>query len=57
MLEAHPVTERQLRVALAYRGEYPEEIDQHVRENARTPEEWMEICPGLVAPPDKDTAR
>jgi uncharacterized protein (DUF433 family) len=57
LLEAHPVTERQLRVALAYRREYPEEIDRHVRENARTSEEWEEIYPGLVAPPDEDTAR
>ena len=57
MLEAHPVTERQLRVALAYHREYPEEIGWHVRENARTPEEWDEIYPGLIPPPDEDTAR
>jgi uncharacterized protein (DUF433 family) len=57
MLEAHPVTERQLRVALAYHREYPEEIDRHVRENARTPEEWDEIYPGLIPPPDEETAR
>lgn len=57
MLEAHPVTERQLRVALAYHREYPEEIDRHLRENARTPEEWDEIYPGLIPPPDEETAR
>jgi uncharacterized protein (DUF433 family) len=57
MLEAHPVTERQLRVALAYHREYPEEIDRHVRENVRTPEEWDEIYPGLIPPPDEETAR
>ncbi len=57
MLEAHPVTERQLRVALAYHREYPEEIDRHVRENARTPEEWDEIYPGLIPLPDEETAR
>jgi hypothetical protein len=57
MLEAHPVTERQLRVALAYHREYPEEIERHVRENARTPEEWDEIYPGLIPPPDEETAR
>ena len=57
MLEAHPVTERQLRVALAYHREYPEEIDRHVRENARTPEQWDEIYPGLIPPPDEETAR
>ena len=48
MLEAHPVTDRQLRVALAYHESIPEEIDLAVRENARTPEEWEEIYPGLV---------
>jgi uncharacterized protein (DUF433 family) len=57
LLEAHPLTERQLRVALAYHREYPEEIDWHVRENARTPEEWHEIYPGLVPPPGEDTVR
>ena len=57
LLEAHPLTERQLRVALAYHKGYPEEIDRHVRENARTPEEWHEIYPGLVPPPGEDTAR
>lgn len=57
MLEAHPVTERQLRVALAYHREYPEEIDRHVRENVRTPQEWDEIYPGLISPPDENIAR
>ena len=57
LLEAHPLTERQLRVAQAYHREYPEEIDRHVRENARTPEEWHEIYPGLVPPPGEDTVR
>ncbi len=56
MLEAHPLTERQLEVALAYRREYPEEIDRHVRENARTPEEWHEMYPGVIPAPEEDTA-
>jgi len=51
MLEAHPLTTRQLEVALAYRREYPEEIGWHVRENDRTPEEWYGMYPGLVPPP------
>ena len=51
MLQAHPVTERQLEVALAYHREYSEEINWHVRENDRTPEEWYGMYPGLVPPP------
>lgn len=52
LLEAHPLTERQLEAVLAYHREYPEEIEWHVRENDRTPEEWHEMYPGVVAPPD-----
>lgn len=51
MLEAHPVTERQLEVALAYHREYPEEIDWHIRENDRSPEEWHGMYPGVIPPP------
>ena len=54
MLEAHPVTERQLEVALAYHREYPEEIGWHVRENDRSPEEWYRMYPGLVPPPTEE---
>lgn len=50
-LEAHPVAERQLDVALAYHREYPEEIDWHIRENDRTPQEWHEVYPAIVPPP------
>lgn len=46
MLEAHLPAERQLDVALAY-----------YRENARTPEEWHEMYPGVVPAPGEDTAR
>lgn len=34
-----------------------EEIDRRLRENARTPEEWHEMYPGVVPPPGEDTAR
>jgi hypothetical protein len=54
MLEAHPVTERQLEVALAYHREYPEEIGWHVRENDRTSEEWYRMYPGIVPPPTEE---
>ena len=57
MLEAHPVVERQLEAALAYHREYPEEIDWHIRENDRTPEEWHRMYPGVIPPPGEDTAR
>jgi hypothetical protein len=57
MLEAHPIAERQLEVALAYRREYPEEIDWHIRENDRTPEEWHRMYPGVIPPPGEDAAR
>ncbi len=56
MLEAHPITERQLEIALAYHREYPEEIDWHIRENDRTPEEWHRMYPGVIPPPGEDTA-
>jgi hypothetical protein len=57
MLEAHPVTERQLEVALAYHREYPEEIEWHVRENDRSTGEWSGLYPGVIPPPGEDSAR
>ena len=56
MLEAHPIDEWQLEVVLAYYREYPEEIERHVRENDRTPEEWHRMYPGVIPPPGEDTA-
>ncbi len=56
MLEAHLLADRQLEVALAYYRDNAEEIDRHLRENARTPEEWHEIYPGVVPAPGEDTA-
>lgn len=47
LLGAHPVTERQLDVALAYYREYPAEIDQFLQENGRPPEYWQKLYPGL----------
>ena len=47
LLGAHPVTERQLDVALAYYREYPEEIDRFLEENNRPPEYWQKLHPGL----------
>jgi uncharacterized protein (DUF433 family) len=39
------LTERQVRLALAYREHYPEEIDEAIAENTRSPEEWQELYP------------
>ena len=47
LLETHPVTERQLDVALAYHREHPEEIDRFLEEIDRPPEYWQKLYPGL----------
>jgi uncharacterized protein (DUF433 family) len=52
LAESHGLTDRQVRVALAYREQYPEEIDAAVAENRRSPEEWRERFPFVVVSPD-----
>jgi uncharacterized protein (DUF433 family) len=47
LLGAHPVTGRQLDLALAYYREYPEDIDRFLEENNRPPEYWQKLYPGL----------
>jgi uncharacterized protein (DUF433 family) len=47
LLGAHPVTRRQLDVALAYYRTFPEDIDRFLEENDRPPEYWRERYPGL----------
>ena len=47
LLGAHPVTGRQLDVALAYNRAYPEDIVRFLEENDRPPEYWQELYPGL----------
>lgn len=42
--ETH-LSEPHVQLALAYRGEYPEEIDEAVAENRRSVEEWRELAP------------
>jgi len=45
------LTERQVRLALAYRDAYPEEIADTVAENRRSADEWHELYPFVrVAP-------
>ena len=42
------VEERDCRLALAYRRDYPEEIGDAIAENNRTPEEWLALYPFVV---------
>jgi hypothetical protein len=42
--ETHLV-ERQTRLALAYREQYPDEIQQAIDQNSLTPEQWLELYP------------
>ena len=53
ILENHPISRRQLDVALAYYKEYADEVDWHIEENSRTPEEWHELYPGVLPPPEE----
>jgi uncharacterized protein (DUF433 family) len=39
------LTERQVRLAMAYRDAYPEEIAETIAENRRSAEEWRELYP------------
>lgn len=39
--------ERKIRLALAYYGAYPEEIDEAVAENRQPLEYWLRLYPGL----------
>lgn len=42
------LTERQVRLALAYRAAYPEEIEAAIAENRRSADEWRELYPFVV---------
>jgi len=45
------LTERQVRVAIAYRDSYPEEIAQALGQNRRTVAEWRELYPFIEFSP------
>lgn len=47
---AMDLTERQIKLALAYREQYPEEIEAAIAENRRSPEEWLELYPFIETP-------
>jgi hypothetical protein len=42
------LSERYVKLALAYRKEYPEEVDEAITRNRRSQEEWHALYPGLV---------
>ena len=42
------LTDRQVRLALAYRDRYPEEIEEAICENVRPLEEWQELYPFVL---------
>lgn len=48
LMEAFDLTDGQVRLALAYRDRYPEEIDTAVAENRLSVEEWRERFPFVV---------
>jgi uncharacterized protein (DUF433 family) len=45
LVQQTQLTERQVRLALAYRDSYPDEVAEAIAENRRTPEEWHELYP------------
>lgn len=45
LVDATQLSERQVRLALAYGDSYPEEIAQAIAQNRRTVEEWHELYP------------
>jgi uncharacterized protein (DUF433 family) len=45
LVEQTQVNERQVRLALAYRDSYPDEIAEAIEQNRHTPEQWHELYP------------
>jgi uncharacterized protein (DUF433 family) len=45
------LNERQVRLAIAYRDSYPEEIAEAIAQNSRTAEEWHELYPFIQISP------
>jgi hypothetical protein len=50
LVENTQLSERQVRLALAYRDAYPEEIAAGIAENRRTTAEWHELYPFIELP-------
>ena len=45
LLKATQMTERQVRLAVAYRESYPDEVAEAMAQNRRNVEEWRELYP------------
>jgi uncharacterized protein (DUF433 family) len=50
LAETH-MTEHQVRLALAYRESYPDEVAEAIAQNRRAPEEWHELYPFVELSP------
>ena len=46
-----PLTERQVRLAIAYRDSFPDEIAEAVADNRRSVDEWRELHPFIEFSP------
>jgi uncharacterized protein (DUF433 family) len=51
LVDETQLTERQVRLAIAYRDSYPEEIAGATTQNRRTAEEWHELYPFVELSP------
>jgi uncharacterized protein (DUF433 family) len=51
LAEETQLTERQVRLAIAYRDSYPEEIAEAIAQNRRTAAEWRELYPFVELSP------
>ncbi len=47
----HEISEDDLRLAMAYHDAFPREIDEALRENDRSPEEWHRLSPMTIPVP------
>ncbi len=54
LLGESDLPERSVRLALAYRDEYPEEVDEAIARNRRSQAEWHALYPGLISAPEKE---
>lgn len=54
LLESGPLSERRLDLALAYYREYPEEIDEAIEENRKSPEYWHRKHPSVIPSAPRD---
>ncbi len=45
LLEQTHLVERQVRLALAYRASYPDEVAEAIAQNRRSAQEWRELYP------------